>query len=186
MTNPIILASASERRKKIMTDLGINFEVIIPLVKEIRFQDNPERTAIENSALKNMWCREKHPNRTIITADTVIEFNGHCVEKPKTLDEAYDFFRLFSGKSHLVITGVTFSSGNNRPETITEKSSVIFKTITETDIESYFAKVDPMDKAGAYDIDQCPEIIIDSYEGSRTNIMGLPAKIVKEYCLNLP
>lgn len=167
-----------------MSDLGIHFEVVVSDAEEIIFPNDPRRTAIENSVLKHRWCLENHPGRTIITADTVIDFNGHCVEKPVSIEEAFRFFRDFSGKTHIVITAVTFSSCKTAQETSIAESSVLFKKLDDDDIRKYFSLVDPMDKAGAYDIDQSPEIIIDSYSGSRTNIMGLPVEILQNLDLN--
>jgi len=177
----VILGSASERRRSILEGLGIRFNVVIPGVDEIFDPTDPRRTASENALRKNRWCRPKHPNAFIITADTVIDFQGRCMTKPATLEEAVSIFEMFSGKEHIVLTAVTLSLPTAPLETHVEKSSVRFKKLSLPQIHEYFKKVTPLDKAGAYDINQERELIIAEYTGSFTNIMGLPGEVVEKW-----
>ena len=178
MKTLLILASASERRRKILSDLGVTFDVVIPRVEEIPHAGNPRRTAEENALRKSLWCRERHPDRFIITADTTIGFDGRCIEKPVSMDEAAVFLRMFSGKTHTVFTAVGLSTPTAIPEVRLVESPVTFRALSDNDIRDYLSKVNPLDKAGAYDIDQHGDIIIRSFSGSRTNVMGLPAELV--------
>ncbi|MEI6217578.1 MAG: Maf family nucleotide pyrophosphatase [bacterium] len=178
---PIILASASERRRKILENLGIAFEVVVTDVDEVAYASDPRRTAAENALLKSDWCRMKFPARTSIAADTVIDFMGRVVGKPATIKEASEVLALFSGKSHTVITAVAFSVMGSAPELKLVESQVLFKELTGEQIRDYCSRVNPLDKAGGYDIDQFGALIIESSSGSRTNIMGLPAELVEEW-----
>ena len=177
----VILGTASERRRLILAGLGIRFDVDIPEVDEIFYPADPQRTASENSLLKNHWCRKRHSRARIITADTVIDFRGRCMTKPATRDEAVSFFKMFSGKEHTVLTAVTLSMPPAPLETHVEKSSVRFKELGLPQIHEYFEKFTPLDKAGAYDIREGKELIIAEYTGSFTNIMGLPEEIVEKW-----
>jgi len=179
----IILGSASERRRSILACLGIRFTVVIPEVDEIYYQSDPQRTASENALRKNRWCRQKYSNASIITADTVIDFQGRCMTKPVSLDEAVSFFKMFSGNEHTILTAVALSIPKAEPEIYLEKSSVLFKKLSLPQIYEYFEKVAPLDKAGAYDISQWQEIIIAEYKGSYTNIMGLPEQIIEKWLI---
>ena len=176
---PIILGSASERRRNILRAMGVDFEVVIPDVDEVSRDEDPRRTAAENAVRKNEWCRKRYPNRRVLTADTVIEFKERVIGKPSSMQDAEAFFKMFSGNRHTVITAVAYSVPGSEPVVKAVESSVLFKTISDETIRAYFSRVNPLDKAGAYDIDQSGDLIVESFSGSRTNIMGLPAEEVK-------
>jgi len=178
---PLVLASSSARRRKIVLAFDRPFEVMAPEVVERTHGSEPRRTAAENARAKHDWCRARRPDASILAADTVIEFEGRCVGKPADLREAAGQLAAFSGKSHTVLTGAAFSvPGGPVQERITA-SSVRFRDLGPADIDEYMSRVTPLDKAGSYDIDQHPELIIDSFVGSRSNIMGLPSSVVKEW-----
>ncbi len=177
----LILASASARRRKILLDLGVDFELMIPDVEEVLHDSDAIRTARENAALKHEWCRRQRPDRPILAADTVIDFEGRCIGKACSREEAVSFLKMFSGKTHIVYTAVALSAPCSSAGILLVESSVRFRKLTDLEINDYFAKVNPMDRAGAYDIDELGESLIDSYSGSRTNIMGLPAEDVSEW-----
>ncbi|MFC1498136.1 Maf family protein [Verrucomicrobiota bacterium] len=181
MNIKLILGSASARRRKILTELGVSFEVVIPEVEEVMYRGDPVRTVRENAVLKNDWCRSRYPEHQILTADTIVSLNSQCVEKPISMQEAMGFLRKFSGQVHQVLTGVCLAGKGQINKVEVVESEVEFKTLTEPDIHEYVQRVDPMDKAGAYDIDQHSDLIIKSYSGSRTNIMGLPAELVRKW-----
>ncbi|MDI6775293.1 MAG: Maf family nucleotide pyrophosphatase [Verrucomicrobiota bacterium] len=181
MNTRLILGSASQRRRNILADLGVEFDIVIPQIEEVSCADDPRRAAAENALRKNLWCRREHPGRFIVTADTTISFDGRCVEKPRSMDEALDFLRGFSGKLHTVVTAVGLGAPALPTEMRLVESVVTFLTLTDCVIQDYFSKVNPLDKAGAYDIDQHGELLIRSFSGSRTNIMGLPAELVGQW-----
>jgi len=179
-TAKLILASGSPRRRKILAEMGMRFEVVVPSVQEIHIDDDPVASVRENAALKLAWCVCRHADARIIAADTVVDFEGCCVPKPRDRAEARTFLRRFSGRSQRVHTGVAIAVPGRDPVVRVVTSGVVFKSLDETTIDAYLAAVDPLDKAGAYDIDQHGELIIASHSGSYTNIMGLPCELVVE------
>jgi len=180
METQFVLASASKRRSKILSELGLSFTVISPEVDEVIHEDNPHGTVIENALEKNEWCRQRYRNAFILSADTIVELNGHIVTKPTSTEEAVVFLKMLSGKTHRVFTGVAFSKPDSLVEIRIDISSVTFKSLSDSIIYEYLRKVKPMDRAGAYDIDENGDLLIESFSGSRTNIMGLSSETVED------
>ena len=181
MATDLILGSGSERRRKILSELGISFRVVVPRVSEVFHLADARKTAAENCRRKMDWCRQRHPQCRIITADTVVQFQERCVLKPSTMDEAAEFLRMFSGKDHEVLTAVALATPGCDPVVETVESRVTFKRLSDEAVAEYLRQVDPMDKAGAYNIDQASELIIERYSGSFTNIVGLPVETVSAW-----
>ena len=161
--------------------MGLAFSVKAPPVEEVHWDERPEATVRENARRKCEWCRAQHPASRIIAADTVVVFEGLCIAKPATREQAVAFLERFSGKRQTVYTGTALYNPRRTVDVAVTVSTVFFRELTADDIGSYFEKVDPMDKAGAYDINQYGDAIIASYEGSWSNIMGLPRKKVAEW-----
>jgi septum formation protein len=178
MHSQLILASASARRRKILAGLGVEFEVIIPEVEEVLYEFDARRAALENAARKSAWCRARHPDRYSLAADTLIEFAGRCIAKASSLEEARAFLEMFSGNPHTVFTAVALARPRAEPELVLAESTVRFRRLSGGEIRAYLDRVRPLDRAGAYDIDELGEALIEAYTGSRTNIMGLPEEIV--------
>lgn len=181
----ILLASASPRRRRILQDLGLPFDVAVPDVEEVTLDSGPERTALHNALLKNEWARGRVCDAVVLSADTVIDFEGRCVGKPRHVEEAAAMLGAFSGRTHRVLTALALAGPGGRPAVRVTASAVRFRALTSADIRAYLAAVDPLDKAGAYDIDQCGEQVVESYEGSYTNIMGLPVETLREMLASL-
>lgn len=177
-TPHLILGSASPRRRKILDDLGLVYDTMVPEVEEVATESRPSWTARENAIRKNVWCRERAPVAAILTADTVVVFNGRCIGKPVNIAQARDFLHMFSGRGQDILTAVAYSLSAHSCRCEVVESSVRFRSLTDSVIDEYLDLVDPLDKAGAYDIDQHGELLIESFRGSRTNIMGLPAETV--------
>jgi len=180
MKSKLILASASLRRSKILKELGLTFEVIIPDVDEVHWNDDPVGTVEENAKRKCNCISQQYPDMIVIAADTVVVFDGKCLGKPKTIQEAREMLGLFSGKSQTVYSGIAIATPQESLDLYLEKSEVHFRKISDTVIDQYFSLVDPLDKAGGYDIDQHSDLIISGYDGSWTNIMGLPKEIIEK------
>lgn len=174
----LILGSASERRRKILRGLGVPFDVAVPDVAEVLEGAPPEELVRVNARLKNDWCRERFPGRAVLTADTVVALGSRVFGKPASRDEAREFLRALSGREHAVLTGVAFSVDGGAPRVDVAVSRVRFQELDDARIGEYFRHVDPLDKAGAYDIDQRGDLIIAALEGSHSNVMGLPEEIV--------
>ena len=112
----------------------------------------------------------------ILSADTIVWLDGRIYGKPRDLDEAREFLRGLSGRTHSVFTGVALD-GDVR----VVRSDVKFRALSESDVEEYVMSVRPLDRAGAYDIDERGDLIVESYTGSYENIMGLPVEPLKEW-----
>lgn len=178
MEKSLILGSASERRKAILGEFGIPFEILIPDVAEVFHETAPRRTALMNARHKHDWCRRHDTDSYLLTADTIVAFEGKCVTKPGSRQEAAQFLSMFSGKSQVVFTALAMSVPRSDPTVVVVESKVVFRRLTPSIIEDYLSKVTPLDKAGGYDINQNGDWIVESYSGSYTNIMGLPKETV--------
>lgn len=180
MSHSLILGSASPRRKKIMAELGYSFEIVVPCIEEISAPDDPEHTVRDNALRKHRWCRQRHPESVILTADTIVVFEGRIIEKPLDIEQAKGFLRMFSGKTQHVLTAVAVSGPRGEPAVEVVESTVHFKHLPDEMIEEYFTRVNPLDKAGGYDVDQYGDLVIESYEGPYSNIMGLPGETAEK------
>ena len=183
----VILASGSPRRRKILEGLGIAFRVEPADADEIVDSSDPVGTVAVNAAAKAAACQRKHPDCAIIAADTLVWFEGRLIGKPRDCDEAAAFLRDFSGRTQIVYTGPALILPGRAPEIRVEASSVRFKRLDERTILDYLRLTRPLDRAGAYDIDENGALLIDGYQGSYSNIMGLPADPVRDWLrANLP
>jgi len=183
---PIILGSASPRRKKILEALGVVFSVWVADTEEIHDSEDPVHTVVFNARTKYRACRARHPEAALITADTLVWFEGALIGKPSDLEEAARFLRAFSGRTQIVYTAVALGRpGEEEPEIRVEASSVTFKNLSEETLRDYLARTHPLDRAGAYDIDENGELLIARYCGSYTNIMGLPEAPVRDWLATL-
>lgn len=177
----IVLASGSPRRAKILAEAGVAFEVFKTSAPETARPDDPAGTVVENAAAK--WRAAKEAlgaARPILAADTIVWMDGRIFGKPRDAAEAKEFLRALSGRAHFVYTGVAFGAGA-KPRTHCERSEVVFKELSADDIERYAAAVNPVDRAGAYDIDDHGDMVVARYAGSYENIMGLPIESLKPF-----
>ena len=180
---PLILASGSPRRAKILHDLGVEFEIVKTEAPEGAIAHDPVRTVTENARAKlragvDTVATSCDPpeveGRPILAADTIVWFDNRIYGKPRDLDEARQFLRELSGQTHSVFTGVAYCRPGERLETEVVESRVTFRKLSEALIDRYVETVRPTDRAGAYDIDESGDLIVESYTGSYENIMGLP------------
>lgn len=171
-----ILASASPRRHELLAKLGIDFRVEVSAVDEWEDTDaDPEALVRHNATEKAAAVAAKFPNAMVLGSDTTVSLDGVVLNKPVDMDEARSMLRRLQGKTHTVYTAVALLSIRNQIELcFVESSAVTFKPLDDAAIEQYFALVNPLDKAGAYGIQEGKELIIERYEGSLYNIMGLP------------
>lgn len=173
---PIILASSSPRRQKILSEAGLKFSTISPDVEEMVL-DSASETVLHNAKIKSEWVFQKNKDSLIIASDTVVSLDDKILGKPKDLNEARTMLRYLSGKKHQILTGVSIRS-NTFNKDFYEATDVYFKNLTDEDIDIYFQKCSPLDKAGAYNIDEFGRIIIKKISGSYSNVMGLPIETV--------
>ena len=172
----IILGSGSSRRKELLGMTGINFSVMSIPVDE-SFPDSLQGTEISEYIVKNKsdaFNKLIKENEIIITADTLVWFENKCLGKPKDKKEAKYMLKLFAGKSHDVITSVGFLTISNF-KILTESTTVIYKSLTDSEIDYYVENVNPIDKAGSYGIqDWIGMIGVERVNGSYTSVLGLP------------
>ena len=182
---PLILASGSPRRAKILRDLGVDFEIVKTEAVEVSIPHDPVRTVTENACAKLRAAEDavatscdppEVTGRAILAADTIVWFDNRIYGKPRDLDEAKEFLRELSGQTHVVFTGVAFRAADGTERTACVESHVTFRALSEAMIDDYVARVHPVDRAGAYDIDESGDLIVASYTGSYENIMGLPVE----------
>ena len=184
--NRLILASESPRRQYLMKELGLDFEILIPSVRE-QYPENlsPEEIAIYLAELKsNEIALSRFPENTIlITADTIVSIDDHILGKPKNHGAAVCMLEKLSGRKHEVITAVCLRS-LTRKKTFHVLSSVYFRDLSADEITYYIENFRPFDKAGGYGVQEWIGYIgIERIEGSFFNIMGLPLKELYEELL---
>jgi len=180
----LTLASGSPRRAKILKEHDVDFVIAKSDALEVCYPDDPERTVRENALAKGRSAMtgdgrartSAAPQGGILSADTIVWFNGKVYGKPRDLDEAKEYLRELSGNVHTVFTGVAYD-GDVR----VCRSDVKFHVLSDAKIDEYVARVKPTDRAGAYDIDESGDLIVESYTGSYENIMGLPLEPLREW-----
>lgn len=169
-----ILASASPRRKELLHKLLPEFSIIVPNIDERILHLDPKDLASEESKHKAYAIYSKYPRDEVLSCDTIVVLDGEVLGKPKDEEEAKAMLRLESGKKQIVLSGYTYI-GEGREITRTVATEVYFNELSEELIEDYVAKKKPLDKAGAYGIqDGYP--LIKRIEGSYDNVMGLPTE----------
>ncbi len=164
-----------------MREAGYDFEVVVTDADEIADSADPVGTVTHNALAKLAACRAVCPDADILTADTLVWFEGKLVGKPRDKDEAATFLRAFSGRQQTVFTAVAFSrAGKAEPKVRVEASLVRFKELSEEEIADYIRVVNPLDRAGAYDAADYGELVIAEVVGSFTNVVGLPMETVRD------
>lgn len=171
-----VLASSSPRRRDLLREAGFVFTVVSPEVEE---PEKPQLTAREVTALhatrKALAVARSRPNDAVLGCDTIVLLDGRVIGKPADLEEAAEFLRQLSGRAHEVVSTVTlFHLAKKRSILFHEVSRVHFRALNSDAIQSYFQRVNPLDKAGAYAAQGDKGEIIEKIEGSRTNVIGLP------------
>lgn len=178
----LILASASPRRRELLAELGFPFEVIPAEVTEYEAADaDPREMVRHNAALKADWIAARHPDATVIGADTTVFVDRTVLNKPRDAAEARTMLRLLSGRSHTVFTGIAIRrlrDGLKLDRGVA--SEVQFKQLDEATIELYLSRVHTLDKAGGYAIQEETGLIVEKFSGSLTNIVGLPLDEMKQ------
>lgn len=173
----VVLASASPRRKQLLKEMGVDFEVLPKHVEEIIPEGlTPKEVAEYLSQLKANAFSEKEieGNTLIITADTIVALGDEILGKPVDKDDAFRILKSLSGKPHEVITGVTIRSVSKQL-TFSVSTKVLFKDLSSEEIDYYIENYKPYDKAGAYGIQEwIGHVAIEKIEGSYFNVMGLP------------
>lgn len=179
----LILASASPRRRELLTQVGVRFEVEVSEVEEVMDASQPLQVQLASLALeKAQAVAVNHTNGIVLGADTVVVDNGKILGKPRTQAEAKEMLKNLSGKWHQVMTAVALvdASGTKDAWTSVEITNVKFRDLTENDIAAYVATGESMDKAGAYGIQGYGALLVERIEGCYANVVGLPLQRVAQ------
>ena len=183
----IILASGSPRRRELLTDLGIKFEIMVDNSSEVT-PKNASPDEVVMTLAKNKLCNvaKNAPNDSlIIAADTVVAYNGRILGKPKDEAQAFEMLSALSGQRHSVYTGIAVGD-NKTGKTVCEfeKTDVYFRKLEDDEIKRYISTGEPMDKAGAYGIQNLGALFVEKINGDYFNVVGLPlcrlGKILKD------
>jgi len=172
----MILASASPRRKELLTLTGLKFRVdVSDYEEELHHRMPPHDLAKFLSLEKAKAVSAKYSDAVVIAADTFIVFRGSLLGKPHTEEEAKRMLEMLNGKSHSVITGFTvFDTANRKRISRSVETRVFFKKLTPAEIDAYVRTGEPLDKAGAYAVQGLGSVIVRKIEGDYFNVIGLP------------
>ena len=154
---------------------GFTFEIVSSQVEEAHDASlTPEQLTLENARLKALAVSLARPESLVIGADTLVYVDGDPLAKPADLDEALQMVRRLSGRTHEVCTGVAFAIAGRVERDLHVITRVSFKSLTDEMIRDYHSQVNPLDKAGAYGIQECTDMVLENMTGSFTNVVGLP------------
>lgn len=175
----LILASSSPRRILLLKKLGLRFRVVPPSYEvEVEMEDPIEY--VELKALEKARAVARlFTEGIVIAADTVVFVDNEILGKPRSIDEAKDFLRRLSGKTHYVATGVAVIDAATMREVVdSEVTKVKFRELSEEEIEFYVKTGEPLDKAGGYAIQGLASVFIERIEGDFWNVVGLPIPLL--------
>ena len=181
----LILASKSPRRRYLLEQAGLSFRVIPSDIDESSVaMSSPEVYARVLSEAKANDVAKKYPDKWVIGADTIVLKDGAILGKPSSQSEARTMLRRLSGQTHQVLTGYAICClAKQRMFSETIKTDVLFKNLTDKEIEWYIQTKEPFDKAGAYAIQGLGTFLVKSINGSYTNVVGLPVCEVLEFLI---
>jgi nucleoside triphosphate pyrophosphatase len=179
---PLVLASASPRRVELLREAGYQFEVLVPEVEEIHDEAlSCEALTIENARRKALAVVPLRPDALVIAADTLVYLDGIPIGKPRDLEHAAHILARLSGRTHQVCTGVALAAHcGAMVRAFHVVSDVTFKVLSEAVIRDYHSRIQPLDKAGAYAVQDESAMIIEEVSGSWSNVKGLPMERLRE------
>jgi septum formation protein len=176
---PLILASASPRRRDLLRERGLSFEVI-PAHSEEMVESTPEATVTGNARRKAAAIAGQRPDALVLGVDTEVWFEGRIFGKPADMDDALRMLRELNGRTHEVYSGVCLAwDAGAKEQTFVEVTHVHFHKRTDVDLRLYLARIGPLDKAGAYAAQDDEGQIIARVDGSYTNVIGLPMEALE-------
>lgn len=178
MEKRIILASASPRRRELLAQMGLSFEVM-PSTKEEKMIEAEASKVVESLSAQKAEdiAQQINGDATIIGSDTIVVCDGKIMGKPHSKEEAFSMISRLQGRKHQVYTGVTVIdriNGKEAKKTFAAQADVSVYPMTDAEIEAYIAKGESMDKAGAYGIQGAFGMFVKEIKGEYTTILGLP------------
>ncbi len=186
---PVILASASPRRRQLMSEAGYEFTVVPPEVDESTFpaeKADPVEYAKRLALAKAKSIAQKHPDSFVIGADTIVDFRGRIIGKAADAEEAEQITRKLFSAPHKVITGVAIVRLSDGTELVQSDSTTVYpRKMTAEQITDHIKGGSWRDKAGAYAIQETGDEFVEKIEGSLTNVMGLPMELMESLLAGL-
>ena len=180
LPDKVILASGSPRRRELLTEMGIAFEIDVPDVDET-VAGAPQDMVKTLAERKARAVAGKRSEGLIVAADTLVALDGCALGKPVDDEDAKRMLSSLSGRTHDVFTGVcVLNAATGEIKVAAEGTGVRFREITDDEIDAYVATGEPRDKAGAYAIQGGAGAFVEGYEGSRSNVIGLPVELLDE------
>lgn len=189
---PLILASASPRRRELLQQMGLSFGVVPSDVQEEMSPGlSPTEAAREVAVRKCTEVSTRHRDAIVIAADTVVVLGSRMLGKPGSNHEAAEMLRALSGRAHQVVTGLAvFSEAMDRRTSCSVVTEVCFRDISDFEIDLYVSTGECTDKAGAYAIQGRGAVFVDSISGCYPNVVGLPiaqlATILPDFGVSVP
>ena len=175
----LILASGSPRRRELLTQMGYTFEIIVPDVDEDVSGHARDVVGIL-SQRKAQAVADTQDSGIIIASDTLVSLSGEALGKPHDAADAHRMLRMLSGETHEVFTGVTIiDAAAKKQQTQVVRTGVIFRDLSDEEIDAYIATGEPMDKAGAYAIQGGAHGFVEGFEGSYENVIGFPVDEIR-------
>ena len=174
----LVLASGSPRRRDLLREAGLSFQINSPDVEELKpGAEPPRQLCLSNAQLKANAVARQDPFSTIIAADTIVTLGGQVFGKPVDLEEAAGNLRMLRGRVHEVMTGVVIYHDAVMSKFV-DTSYVKFRNFSDEVIEEYLSKVPVLDKSGGYAIQDHGDLLVEKIEGDYDNIVGLPVSLV--------
>lgn len=182
----IVLASTSPRRRELLLQLGVKFEVVEPLSEESSTESDPRRRVVENAEAKARSVAGLYQDSLIIGTDTVVFIEGVFLGKPSSSSDAVAMLERLSAKIHSVFTGIAILNTNDGTiKSSVDETEVKFKKLDNETIRKYVDSGEPMDKAGAYAIQGGAGSFVEWIDGSRSNVIGLSLELLTGLLSNI-
>lgn len=177
----LILASSSPRRKELLTNLGLTFEVSASLIDEIiDASATPAEIVISLAQQKAIDVSKQFPDSFVIGADTIVVKDSIILGKPKDEQDANNMLKMLSGQTHSVYTGVAIVK-KSVPTTFFVETAVTFWPLTDEEIDQYIQSGEPFDKAGSYGIQGLGATLVKEIKGDYFSVVGLPvSRLIRE------
>lgn len=176
---PVVLASASPRRRELLARAGVRFQVMPSCVDEQRLPgEAPQALALRLACEKALEVARRFPaspRRLVLGADTIVVLEDMVLGKPADAEEAFEMLRRLAGRTHHVLTAAAVvATDRHEPRAVCVESTVVMRSAADTELRAYVATGEPLDKAGAYAAQGEGRRFVERIDGSETNVIGLP------------
>ncbi len=179
---PLVLASASPRRADLLRDIGLEFKIVPSDAPEIHHEQLTAREISKiNAYRKARSVAKKYADCLVLGADTLVFVEADLFGKPASMDEAFTMLQKLAGRTHQVVTAICLLHLRERRQRVfSECTSGTFRPLDAIAIQRYLVQVNPLDKAGAYAIQEHGDLLVESVAGSYSNVVGLPVERLRQ------